>query len=117
MLDEVPVVPGAERQKRNQREPHGGRAGDRKHHLEGGQPHCSGEWRNDGADAGQKATHEQAAKPVFLVELADTALGIGTGILLDPTEECLGAVFSTKEVGYSRADDVPCPSDKENGEG
>src|SRR5213592_1469934 len=113
-LCEIPVVARTERQKRNQSEPNGGRAGDGEHHFEGGQPHSSGEGGDDGAYSREKAAYEQSRKPILLVQRSDSVLGVWTGVPLDPPQKRFRAEASPQRVRHAGTRDVADPAKQEN---
>ena len=98
------------------REPDRRRAGDRQQDFERRQPHRAGERRNDRAHAGQESAHEQAGKPVPLVQLLDPLSRRRSRVLLEPVQKRLRAVSTTEGVSDARAEEVAEPAEEENGE-
>src|SRR5207237_8062911 len=91
-------------------------AGDGEHHFEGGKPHCPGEGRNYRAHSGEETADEQAGESVLLVELLDAILRVRSGVLLDSTQEHLGAEASAQRVGHYCSGKIADPSKEENRE-
>src|SRR4030088_292326 len=74
VLNDVPVVAGAKRQERNEREPHRGGGGDSEHYRKRGKLHCPRERRHDRAHSRQESAHEEPAEAVTFVEFLDPLL-------------------------------------------